>query len=150
MALRGFGWGVGLVAAGMWAGAAGADGAAAVQVHLAFKPGVAAELAKRGERAVIAGWFYGEPAPGAKVPVDEMGLVQLGTEELTVWPVDQTVTLGASLAGAPRDAVTQVSVNVNVYSARLSSEDNILDCGIIDDALQALQGEQTITCGLLP
>jgi hypothetical protein len=41
-------------------------------------------------------------------------------------------------------------LNVNVYSARESSSDNILDCGMIDEPLgRVRQREPVITCTLL-
>jgi hypothetical protein len=107
-------------------------------------------LTKAGERVIIAGYFYGEPAPKAKMQSDEAGQIYLSGEEFTIWPKDQAVTLGQSLAGAPLDQVVEPYLNVNIYSARFTSEDNLLDCEIVDDSLKALgSGEHVLNCKLI-
>ena len=79
-----------------------------------------------------------------------MGMVYLGKEEAEIWPVDQTVTLGGSLGGAPLGWVTEPMVNVNVYSARLASDDNLLDCGLVDGPIaQARAAVSPIACALI-
>lgn len=41
-------------------------------------------------------------------------------------------------------------VNINVYSARFASDDNLLDCGFIDGPVADFAGTtQTITCKLI-
>ncbi len=120
-----------------------------VTVELVLDPAVEAELLARGEWVIVNAWYYGDPALDS-VPMDEMGLVFLGEEEATVFPVSQTITLGGFTGGAPRDWVIEPIVNVNVFSARLTDQNNLLDCGIVEGPVAELSGAvQTITCGLL-
>ncbi len=135
------------------AGGAGLANRAAAQtevvIDLVFEPGVASALKKRGEWVVISAWYYGEPVSEA-VPVDEMGLVYLGAEEATVFATDQRLVLGGMTAGAPTAWVVEPQINVNVYTARKTDENNLLDCGIVEGPVAGMaQGVQQITCRLL-
>jgi len=140
--------GGGLALALLVAAAAG-TGRAEVAIDLVFEDGAASALKKRGEWVVVSAWYYGEPAK-AGVPTDEMGLVFLGAEEVTVFATDQRLVLGGTMAGAPMAWVVEPQINVNVYSARMSDENNLLDCGIVEGPLAEMaQGVQRIACRLL-
>ena len=123
---------------------------AMVTVKVHFDPAAAKALAKRGELVILSGYFYGAPAPKATLKADEMDQIYLGGEEYTIWPVDQTVTFGQTLAKAPLDQVVDPSLNVNIYSARRTSEDNLLDCDIVDDTLKVLgTADHVLNCKLI-
>jgi hypothetical protein len=136
------------VVAAMLAGAAAAqDGM--VTVDLVLDPAVEAALQARGEWVIVNAWFFGDPAVDS-VPMDEMGLVYLGEEKATVYPVSQRVVLGGYMAGAPRDWVLDPIVNVNVFTARLTDQNNLLNCGIVEGPVAEVSGAvQTISCTLL-
>lgn len=122
-----------------------------VKLHVTFDPAAAADLAKRGEMVVIASYFYGFPAPGATLQADEVGQINLGNEEFYINPADTTVEAGGSLIAAPLDQVSELMLNVNVFSARLVHEDNLLDCTLLpDETVSKMTGTQEITCKLLP
>jgi hypothetical protein len=103
-----------------------------------------------GERVTVAGYFYGQPAPNATMQADEADQIYLSGEQYTIWPADQTLTFGQSLSQAPMDQVVEPFLNVNIYSARFTSEDNMLDCEIVDDSLKALgTAEHVLNCKLI-
>jgi hypothetical protein len=53
-------------------------------------------------------------------------------------------------AGAPLNWVVEPVINVNVFSARITDENNLLDCGIVEGPVAELQAQvQQITCRLL-
>lgn len=107
-------------------------------------------LQERGEMVVISAIYVGEPAPGNVLPVDEMGMVYLGAEDYTVYPLNQTIQIGHSLGTAPIGNVLEPMVNVNVYSARHTDENNLLDCGIVDGPTESLSKQpQLISCKLI-
>lgn len=107
-------------------------------------------LQERGEMVVISAIYAGEPAPGNVLPVDEMGMVYLGAEDYTVYPLNQTIQIGHSLGAAPIGNVLEPMVNVNVYSARHTDENNLLDCGIVDGPTEPLSKQpQLISCKLI-
>ena len=121
-----------------------------IMLNIRFDAATVADLQKRGELVVVAAMFYGAPSPGNTLPVDEMGQIYLGTEEFTVWPKDQDFAIGGSLGAAPFDSVLVPMVNVNVYSARLSDERNLLDCSFVDGPLLYFaKAPQNIICTLL-
>jgi len=121
-----------------------------VTLHISFDAASATKLQETGEMVIISSYFWGDPATGNVLPVNEMGQLYLGGEQATVWPNEQTISIGHSLAGAPVGNVEAPMVNVNVYSARITSEDNLLDCGIVDGPTDALsKTTQDITCKLI-
>jgi len=136
---------------GLWAAfLAGAAHAQSVTLNISFSEKAAAIMAEKGELLMVSGYFMGEPAANATIPADEMGMIFLGTEDLTLWPSAQSVTLGGLLAGAPLDQVVEPRLNVNLYSARISSEDNILNCDLVDDTVAVLATKpQDILCKLI-
>ncbi len=61
-----------------------------------------------------------------------------------------TAMSGQHIGEIAMDWVAKPFLNVNVYSARQSSGDNILDCGMIDEPLgRVRQREAVIACTLL-
>ena len=121
-----------------------------VALHISFDAASASKLQESGEMVIVSSYFWGAPISGNVLPVNEIGQLYLGAEQATVWPNAQTISIGHSLVGAPVGNVIAPMVNVNVYSARLTSEDNLLDCGIVDGATDALsKSTQEITCKLI-
>ena len=121
-----------------------------VTVRLTFDPAAVAAMLEKGEWVTVSTYFFGDPAPGNTLPEDEMGQVYLGAETVTLWPADQTIQIGGSLGAAPMSSVIAPSLNVNVFSARFSTEDNILDCGIVDGPFADMAASmQTINCTLI-
>ncbi len=124
-----------------------ADGVT-IQVH--FDKASIESLARSGERVILSGYFYGEPVANAKMQPDEVGQIYLSGEQYTILPVDQSVTFGQTLAMAPVDQVVEPYLNVNIYSARFTSEDNLLDCEIVDDSVKVLgTSEHVLNCKLI-
>lgn len=119
-------------------------------LHISFDAASATKLQEAGEMVIVSSYFWGDPVAGNVLPVNEMGQLYLGGEQATVWPQEQTVTIGGSLGGAPIGNVAAPMVNVNIYSARITSPDNLLDCGIVDGETDALsKSTQEITCKLI-
>jgi hypothetical protein len=133
-----------LAAAPLWA-----QEVPSLPLRLEFDPAATAALTAAGEKVVVSAWFYGPPA-SKWIGADEMGLTTVRLEEITVDPVDQTVQLGEHISAIAMDWVAKPFLNVNVYSARQSSSDNILDCGMIDEPLgRVRQRDAVISCTLL-
>lgn len=121
-----------------------------VTIDLTLSEKAAAELSGRGEMVVVSGYWMGEPAPGSALPLTEIGTVFLMSEDLTLHPAPTRLVLGTNLATAPLDQVTVPMLNVNVFSARLTDEDNLIDCGFLDDAVATLAAApQAIHCKLI-
>jgi hypothetical protein len=110
-------------------------------------------LVARKETVIVAGYLYGFPKQGTpKKYVDEIGQVDLGE-------VTSEVAPGATAAFdkiKPDQAMMKwldsqgLQLLINVYSGRKSSPNNLLDCGIYEGPLQAVQGQSIpISCKLI-
>jgi len=122
-----------------------------VSVTLSEKAGKT--LADRKETIVVAAYFSGFPKPGTpRKYVSDMGEIGLGQANVEIAP-------GAVARFGPiklkQGALNQVDTKgpqllINVYSGRKSSPDNLLDCGIYEDALAPIQGKTIpIACKLI-
>ena len=100
---------------------------------ISFDPDAAAKLAELGEGVVVSAYYYGEPTADGQAKADQtVTLIGSVDDGALQWVVD----------GQPR-------VNVNVFSARKSSPDNILNCGIFEDFVAAGQASvPQISCKL--
>lgn len=120
-------------------------------VALSMSPVAAQKLAKLHEGVVIAAWCAGDPAPGAPRRMTGEGQIQLGDGTVTVEGDTRLVRVNLNLR---RDRLRwvkgDVQVLVNVYSARRSGPDNILECGIYDGPLRkAARAPLNIACRLI-
>jgi hypothetical protein len=111
-------------------------------------------LAAAKETVVVAGYLYGFPKQGTpKQYVDKMGQVGIGDE------IHQEITPGAAATfGAVKLDQSMLKwldtqgpqILINVYSGRKSSPNNLLDCGIYEGSLAAIQGTTIpISCKLI-
>jgi hypothetical protein len=121
-----------------------------VTVELTFSEQALAELQARGEGIVVASYWMGEPVPGATLTDPELGTVYLQSEELTMHARPTTLVLGTNLPRAPLDQVVEPLLNLNVYSARWTDENNLLHCDLLDGVLSKLAAApQTLHCKLI-
>ncbi len=121
-----------------------------VQIDLTLSPRAMAELAGQAEMVTVSAFYSGEPAPGATIEPDGMGLIFLGAEDRTIRPLPQRVVLGANFGAMPRAQVVAPLLNVNVLSARFANEDNLLDCTLVDGPVKDLEGAvQAVHCKLI-
>jgi hypothetical protein len=111
-------------------------------------------LAAKKETVVVAGYLYGFPKPGTpKKYVDKMGQVGIGDD------IHQEIALGtiATFGAVQLDQAMLKwldnqgpQILINVYSGRKSSPNNLLDCGIYEGSLAAVQGQSIpIACKLI-
>lgn len=127
--------------------------AAGFTINITYSPRAAAEMARRHEGLTVAAYYQGEPTRAARRHANEEGLVDLGDETQTVPGRAGPVTVtGRNLQVAHlawvRPGTTRV--NVNLYSARRSGPDNILDCGIVEGLLPQIAGRtHQVRCKLI-
>jgi hypothetical protein len=122
------------------------------RLDVSFSPAAAGQLEALAERVVIDAYYYGTPKPGFEP--DEPGDVgvDLGDEVLEVDAGNRSVTLNGRFSPVQlaREVSGEPRVLVNVYSARLSGPDNLLSCGIVDEALPLLaETGASIACSLI-
>lgn len=142
-----------LVCFGVGAAASAATpGDMAFDVHITLSKQAAATLVRRKEAMAASASFYGDPKPAAEKHADEVGRIDLGTEDVEIPGVPgQMHFTGAKVATERLGWLAgPVQVNVNVYSARKSSPDNLLQCDFIDGTLDRVrQAPITLHCSLI-
>jgi hypothetical protein len=105
------------------------------------------------ETVIVAGYLTASPIPGTpKQYVDHVGEIGLGE-------VDREIAPGAIATFGnvkPTPAMMKwvdssgPQLLINVYSGRKSSPNNLLDCGIYEGSLAAVQGQSIpISCKLI-
>jgi hypothetical protein len=122
-----------------------------VDVSLSAK--AAALLAAKGEKIEVWANWFGDPSPAGKKHVDEMGQVDLAQETARLPSTGGTAQLSGKkvpLAQIGWIANRNVQVLVNVYTARLKDQNNLLDCGIFQDAVTlARKAPVAIACKVI-
>jgi hypothetical protein len=118
--------------------ASATDGSMGFSVDVSLSSPAAAKLNALKEKIVVSVLWYGEPTRAARKRADEMGQIDLGTEQVRL-PASggRAEITGRSVQVEHIDWVKDraVQVNVNVFSARLSGPDNYLDCGAFEDTV---------------
>jgi hypothetical protein len=128
------------------------QGAAPFSINVTFSAKAATKLGGMKEQVIVDAMYYGDPQPGFEPKeAGDVG-VDLGSTQVTIAPVNgaaaftpsfEAAKLAREVSGAPR-------VLINVYSARMASADNLLSCGIFDDAVSAAaKAAPTIDCKLI-
>ena len=111
------------------------------------------KLAAGKETVIVVGYLYGFPIPGTpKKDIDHIGQIDMGEVKKEIAPgataIFESVKLNQPMMKWMNDQGPQVLINV--YSGRKSSPDNLLDCGIYEGALKAVQGQSIpISCKLI-
>lgn len=145
-----------LVAAGcvaaIGAAAAPAAGFQPVDISVSLSEKAAATLRERNEGIVVSASYSGEPTAAAKPHADEIGRIDLGTETHSLAGSGGSIQLGGPQSGSKRLDWIQgpVLINVNVFSARKSSQDNLLSCDFIDGPLPQVAAKPVaLNCSLI-
>lgn len=140
-----------LLAACVFAVPASAEGLG-FSITLKLSDKLKTELAAKNETIIARAAFYGDPNAAGTTEVDEMGQIQLGDEELEFAPADDTILITGTTVPPAKLALIEggAKVNVNVFSGRKSSEDNLISCDFIDGPVGELTAAPTeINCGLI-
>jgi len=125
----------------------------AFKVEISLSPKAAAKLAQLHEGITGAAYYYGWPTPAARKNADDVGQINLNFENVMVEDTAKTIQFTGKVVKRKEIAwlvKRQVRVAVNVYSARRSSPDNILNCDIYDGPVaEAVAKTPKITCKLI-
>ena len=130
-----------------------------VQIHLS--PAARERMASQHESLIVSADYFGEPSADAiaqHVPGSENPWLTLHRAQVEMDGArldGDVVARFPAVALDPKqlawtDASDAPQVNINVYSGRRSSPDNLLDCGMFQDALViAASAPIKISCGLI-
>ena len=106
-------------------------------VELAFTVDALDSLTERNEEVIVSASYYADPTPEGEQHADDIGRIDLGTEDVQVPAEPGTVEITGDEVDTDALQWTEgdIGVNVNVFTARLSSDDNLINCDIIDGPL---------------
>ena len=120
------------------------------QVKVILTPAASKDLAARGEKLRVFGYYSGEPKPGVRTHDGEVDL--RGSFDITNQPLDGTIAIPKqhlNPAGL-RKSQGEPRLLVNVVSARCSSPDNLLSCDVYEGSQPAISSQRiTLHCGLI-
>jgi hypothetical protein len=122
-------------------------------VTITYSQKAMATLVAGKETVIVVGYLYGSPIPGTpKQDVDHVGQIDMGEvkEEIAPGAIAKfdKVKLNAPMLKWLDSQGPQLLINV--YSGRKSSPNNLIDCGIYDGPLQAVQDQSIpIACKLI-
>ncbi len=122
-------------------------------VEIALSPKARQKLVSARETVIVAVYLYANPKKSVPAKfVDEMGQVNLGEARTEVAPGENATLLPFHVKKLALDRVDDdgVQVNLNVFSGRKSSPDNLVDCGIWEGPLKdAATAKIHIACKLI-
>ncbi len=117
--------------------------AAGFTIDVSFSPRAAAEMARRREGLTISAYYEGEPTRAARRHASEDGTIGLGDETINVaGRAGRYAVTGRGFRAARLAWIRPgtARVNVNLYSARRSGPDNILNCDLVEGPLAQIGG----------
>lgn len=122
-------------------------------VDLTLTPRAAEKLSAMDEGITIAAMYDGEPTRAHRKQVDEMGMIALGMDRVTVTGKAQRVVVPIRKLDRVRVAWVvggQPHLLINVFTARRKNPDNLLNCDIYDGPLADIRGKPiAIKCDLI-
>jgi hypothetical protein len=122
-------------------------------VTITYSQKAMATLSAGKETVIVVGYLYGFPIPGTpKKDVDHIGQIGLGEVKKEIAP-GATATFDSVKLDQPMMKWMDSQgpqLLINVYSGRKSSPDNLLDCGIYEGPLKAVQSQSIpISCKII-
>lgn len=120
-----------------------------VQITLSEK--ARQRMASPAETSIVSATYFADPTPAASDQANEVGQIDMGKTQVEL-ALPGTATFDGSALRQDRLALIQdePQVNINVYSGRRSSPDNLLDCGIFQDTVTVAASKPiTIGCKLI-
>ena len=140
-------------------GPAPAAAPASFTVKITYSKRAMDTLVAAKETVIVAGYLYGFPKKGApKADVDHEGKIDVGEVKDEIVPGAESSIGQIELDQATlKDRAMMkwfdsqgLQILINVYSGRKSSQNNLLDCGIYEGSLSAIQGRSIpISCKLI-
>jgi hypothetical protein len=119
-------------------------------VDVSLSPKAAAELSARKEAIIVSAMYEGN-AIAAKQKYEVDGPLGLGDEQVIIPAAGgRAVITGGKVIVKRIGWVKRFDVLINVYSARRSDPNNLLDCGIFEDSVKKAQEKPIpISCKLI-
>lgn len=110
------------------------------------------ELGRRKEGVVVSASYFGDPTPAAMRHANEIGRIDLGQEIIALRGISGPVRVTGDTVDRKRIGWLKgpPMVNVNVFTARRSSPNNLISCDIVDGPVaRVAAGKTKLFCGLI-
>ena len=124
----------------------------AFDVDVALSDAAAKVLADGSETVIVSAAYFGDGKAGLDPAIlNEVGQVDIGAAQVEL-PGAGRARLDGSAVRRERLAFIagDLQVNVNVFSGRRSSDDNLLDCGFFQDSVAVAAAEPVVlSCRLI-
>lgn len=108
-------------------------------------------LQKPQETIVVSVDLYGVPKENSTITVNEVGLVNLTGAQVELPRAGRAPFNNLSIATSKLNQLADkdYTVNVNVFSGRRSSQDNLLSCDFFEGKVSRIRSGITLKCGLI-
>lgn len=125
--------------------------AAGMTLEISYSPRAAAEMRRLGEGLMVAAYYHGEARPAYRRRAADDGEILLGDEQIAVPNGARRVVItGRNFLAARLSWVTEPTVDVNLFSARRRSRDNLLNCTVVSGTLAEVAGRtHAVRCALI-
>lgn len=106
-------------------------------IDLTFSVDALDTLVEQNEEVIVSASYYADPTPDGEDYTDDVGRINLGSEDVQAPAEPGIIEITGSQIDT--DALQwvdgDIGVNVNIFTARLSSDDNLINCDVIDGSL---------------
>jgi hypothetical protein len=120
-------------------------------VDVTLSPKAAALLHAKNEGIKVSAEYMGDPVAGKEAKASGGGEIELGNEIVTIPGASgRAVITGKNVHASGIPWVKEFDVNINVFTARRSSPDNLIACDFFQDAVTKAQARPlAISCKLI-
>lgn len=122
-----------------------------LRLEVSLSPAAERLLAAREEEFIVAVRYFADAKPGVRTQLNGVGQVDLGTQEFELRQAGPMHLRAPNVTPAERQLMkAPMEININVFSNRRTSADNLLDCNFYQDYVDlARRDGMKIKCGLL-
>jgi hypothetical protein len=120
-------------------------------VDVTLSPKAATLLHAQNEEIKVSAEYMGDPVAGKEAKAGGGGEIELGNEIVTIpGAPGRAVITGKNVNASRFPWVKEFDVNINVFTARRSSPDNLIECDFYQDAVAKVQAKPlAISCNLI-
>jgi hypothetical protein len=117
------------------------------EIEVTNSPAADRTLAKKKETIIVSAMFTGVPSDPKEQEKGEEGLISFGNHDIELTGKNRIARFEGlkfhkNLLGKVSDK--DISLLINIYSGRKSSQDNLLDCGILDMKASKLENKRFV------
>jgi len=109
------------------------------------------KLNRSKETIIVAAWFSGVPKDTTSKEYAESGEMFLASAKVELSNSRVASFEGIRFSKAAYDSLADknISVLINVFSGRRTTQDNLLDCNILSEKMSAVKGQKFVLTGKL-